>query len=336
MATLPTPGSTRPVSKIVSNLMLGYSNDEAAYVTSSLCPPIDTAGSHMGLIFTQELGSQFGDPSDTLERAEGSEYHEALGEVISTSTYLCREYADKSHIDYRTIARNQMPIDLKAMRLATLRNNLLIQQEQRLASVVSSGSVFTNSDTLTSTPVRQWGSASTGEPSTTSDPIKDILTRIEAVEAVSGRRPNTVLLGRMPFLIMLKTGSVCDFLSVNHNRHNLTEAEGLQLLAERLQVEKVLVGKARRRTSAPGQTAVLADIFGDIVWVGYQSAKSAASGNGVAINPTAIARFVEEDFNSVEWDDDNRNSVAFAHKHSECLTVTSALDAGVLLDVLAA
>ncbi len=327
MTPRPTSAQYRTVNPVLQGLLLGYVNADQNLIGSKVLRPISTGGESTGTIYTISRGDQFGDPTDSLEWALGASPHMSVGFGTSTATYRCKLFADKAEIARKAISRSDIPADLKALHLGTIAQNLVLAQERRIASAFFNASTFTQNTTLAG--ATQWTQA-------TSNPVGDIFTGINTVEAATGRTPNTIIFGRLAWQSFQTNPSVLNFLATNKDRQIMSNDEASALLMQRFDgLRNVYVGKGRYRSSNPNQALTLADVWGDFVWIGNIDQDSVAlnpNAGTVAIRPTAVARFVEDDFTVTEYENEDTDTEAVRVHHSEDIVVTSASDGYLIID----
>lgn len=335
MILRPSQAQYRAVHPVLQSLLIGYINPEDACIGPKLLPPIDTGGEQTGTIYTLGRGDFHGHRMNTLEWGLGAVPFQSPGFGTSEATYVCERFAEDAKIPSRAIARSQIPLDLKRLHMARVAEDMALAQERRIANAFFSTSNFSQNTTLVAPG--QW-TTSAGVAISTADPVSDIRTAIETVEN-NGRRANTIIFGRQAWYGFLRAPAVLEFLSLQKDRQVLTSEEARALLLGRFDTFKqVFVGHARQNTANPNQTVSLTDLWGDGVWVGHLAESSGSSmGNGqVAISPTAVARFVEQDWLADEFEDKPSECEVVRVQMSEDVVVTSAPDGYYIADTQAA
>ncbi len=337
MASRPSQAQARAVNPVLQNLLIGYANAEESYIGTKLLPPVPTEEQQTGTIYTINRGDMHGHRINTLEWGLGSRAHQSPGFGTSTATYTCERFAEEVSIDKDAIRRSDIPLDLKALQMQVVAEDMALAQERRIANAFFSTGNFAQNRTLGAG--EQWITAA-GAAVNTANPIEDISLGIETVEN-NGRSANAIVFGRMSWYGFLRNPAVLEFLAISKDRLRLTPAEARALLLERFDnFKNVYVGKARQRTSNPNQTFTATDLWGDGVWIGHLSdGTNMATGMGkgsVAVAPTAVARFVEYDWTVDEYEDEPLKSEVVRISLSEDVLVTSAPDGYYLADTQAA
>ena len=323
MAQFPTAITNRPVDPVVQSLTFALANRNDSFIYQKVLKPTPTASQSTGTIMGINIETFFGDSAASYERGEGGTYSEAFGPKLSNTTFRCQEYGRMVGVDRKTLSRSELPADLRAVHNAQIMTHLRIAQEVRGATMFGTAANWTNSTTVAAGS--KWDSAG-------GDPIGNLETAIETV-AGYGLRPNTIIMGRQARRTLQKSPVFLEFLPTTGDRNIVPTGMLKGKLAELFEVsaDRIFFGDSVRNTAHPGKTVSLADIWGDWVWVGYLDVGSVPIEGGVSVQPTAAARFVEQDWEMVEWEDEARNSVVTRVSHSEDDVVIQA-QLGYLID----
>jgi hypothetical protein len=323
MAQYPIESRFRPTNPVLQDIVSGLANDPGKFVAQAVLPAIDVAGESSGTIMTLAAGDMFGNPDADFARALGATAHESRGVELGNTTYRVAEYAAMVPADWKQLSRAQLPaqVELKSLLLAKLMADLFIAQEVRMAELFlanAAGTPATGTWTLNTTPATKWDAA-------TSDPLSDIELGVESV-AGFGLDANTMLIGRGARRSLQKNDSFLEFLPVNSDRGFMESSAVKARLASLYGVpaDRIFYLDAQRNTASPGQTPVLANIGDDEMWIGHISGSGVQLAGGVTLQPTAAARFVEQEFKVEEWDDPARNSVWQKVSHAEVAQVVTA------------
>lgn len=321
MAQFPSAYTNRPVDPVVQSLTFALANKNDSFIYQNVLRPTPTQSQSTGTIMGINTETFFGDSAASYERGEGGTYSEAFGPKLTNTTFRCQEYGRMIGVDRKTLSRSELPADLRAVHNAQIMTHLRIAQEVRGATLFGTSGNWTNSNT----PGNKWDAAA-------GDPIGDLEVAIETV-AGYGLRPNTIIMGRQARRTLQKSPAFLEFLPTTGDRNIVPTGMLRGKLAELFEVQanRVFFGDAVRNTAHPGKTVTLADIWGDWVWVGYLDVGSVAIEGGVSVQPTAAARFVEADWEMVEWEDEARNSLITRVSHSEDDVVIQA-QLGYLID----
>ena len=172
-------------------------------------------------------------------RTPGDTYPEGRMK-LSTDTY----YADIYHLGYPIPdedKKNQdAAVDLETSGAEWLAHQFALNREVQIAAAVFAGSIWDTNPTV-GTDFVAW------DDYDNSDPPDDIDTYRETVLQNTGVLPNVLVLGKQVFSKLRRHPLLLDMYKYT-GRGMLTEAE----VAAALDVEKILVGTAVRRTSVEG------------------------------------------------------------------------------------
>lgn len=318
MAQFPIESRFRPVDPVLQGIVSGIANDPGKFMAQRILPSVSTGGESSGTIMTLADTDLFGDPDAKYERALGATAHEISGVKLGNTTYRVQEYAAMVPADLKQLSRSQLPqqVELKSLLLARLMHDLLIAQERRMSTLFSSSTTWTNN----TDPTTSWNAAG-------SDPLADINTAVESV-AANGVDANTAIIGRGARQSLQTNDTFLEFLPLNSDR-GFIEADAVKARISSLfgiPVERIFYVDGRYNSASQGQSASLTNIMDDEMWIGHISTQSVPFGGGVTLQPTAAARFVEQEFMVEEWDDPARNSVWQKVCHSEqMLQITAGL-----------
>lgn len=191
--------------------------------------------------------------TEAQKRAPGAEAQEK-GYDIETDTYSCSVYAIKHKIpdQVRANADSAITLDREGTQLIT--HDLLIQRD-----VLWGSTYFTTGVWGTDITGDASGSVGAGETVYWSDetngkPITDMRDAITTVQGNTGIRPNTVVLSRDVFDVVIDHPDFTDRVVGAAT----TASPGVvneQVLASLLGVDRVLVWNAVQNTATEGQTA---------------------------------------------------------------------------------
>lgn len=315
MAQYPIESRLRPVNPVLQDIVSGIANDPGKFVAQRALRAVDVAGESSGTILTLADTDLFGDPDANFARGLGATAFESMGVQLGNTTYRVQEYAAMVPADYKQLSRAQLPqqVELKSLLLAKLMHDLMIAQERRFSTLFSASATWTNNAQGGGAGFTSWNAAG-------SDPLTDINNAVESV-AANGVDPNTIIIGRGARQSLQTNDTFLEFLPLNSDR-GFMEADAVRARLSSLfgvPADRIFYVDARFNQNSPGQAVSLANIMDDEVWVGHLEASGVQMGGGVTLQPTAAARFVEQDYTVEEWDDPARNSVWQKVSHSEVM-----------------
>lgn len=218
------------VDRALSEISVQYSNQADQYVADKIAPLVPVA-KESDRYFIYSHGGSFRIPSGAGARAAGSEAYES-DFFFSTATYNLVEYASKMLVSDRDRDNADQPLQLDIDASKVLSDQILLAKELQVASLLFATASFTNQ--LSVATANQWSLDTTA-----SDPLLVANTAQAVVLLASGRRPNKVVMGNLPFLSLKRHQLISDRIKYVE-RSIVTE----ELIASLFDVDEVLVGRA--------------------------------------------------------------------------------------------
>lgn len=190
------------------------------------------------------------------KRAMGSETNK-IGWNVTTDTYFCEEYGLHDDIYDRMRDNVDNPLDLDIDTTENITNALMLDREKRVADIVFSASVVTN--TLALTGNDQW------DDYAGSDPLGDIQTGLIAVKEACGKSPNRIVMGEQ---VMNELRNHPDLLErIKYTQKGIVTADLLSSLLPG--TPQIVVGDLMYDSSQEGGTESLGYIWGKNVLIAY-------------------------------------------------------------------
>jgi hypothetical protein len=183
-------------------------------------------------------------------RTPGDTYPE--GRIkISTDEYYCDLYHLGYAIPDENVKNQDAAVELEQTGSEWLAHQFALNREIQIAAAIFAASVW-DSDLTGGTDFTQW------DDYVNSDPITDIDTYSETIEQNTGATPNTLVIGRQAWNHLRRHPLLLDMY-----KHTGVAILNEQQVADALDVETVVVGRATQRTSLEGAaTAVQAYVWG--------------------------------------------------------------------------
>jgi hypothetical protein len=188
--------------------------------------------------------------SDT-KRASGAAYNR---DDIYTEddTFLCEEYGFEEKVPDDERALYASDFDAEEIAALTALNRVLIDYEIRCATALMNETTWTGA-TLATTAGTAWATVATATP------ITDVIAAKEKSRELTGIEPNSVIMSRAVFNILLRTKEVRDAIAyVAIPTVDVIKAA----LAGLMGVEQLLVGGCRYNSAKEGQTFSGSDVWG--------------------------------------------------------------------------
>ncbi|KPJ87101.1 MAG: hypothetical protein AMJ53_18685 [Gammaproteobacteria bacterium SG8_11] len=180
---LPTVNDVGAVDPVLTNMLLGYMQDDMRFVAGRVFPPVPVPNDS-GTYYIVTKKYNFFD--DLEPRAPGSEFGQ-LGLGVSTDTYTTKQWAGKIPVPDEVEANNQAPMAVAEMALRRLAQASLIRKEVQWATDFMTSSVWGTDKTVDN----KWSDYAN------SDPVGDVLLGVETIGNNTGVEANAMVLGRI-------------------------------------------------------------------------------------------------------------------------------------------
>jgi len=230
------------VDEMLTNMSVAYIQDESAFIAGRVFPIIPVKR-QSDRYFTYLKEDAFRD--EAAERVYGAESKGGGYDVDNTPTYFCKIYAYHKDVFPTDRANSNDPLmpDIDAAEYVT--QKLMLKREVDFNTrFLASGIWLTEYD----------GAAAAGATDrvfwnkTTSTPLEDIGNAQVAVQAITSKKPNTLVIGPYVYMALRNNTEVRDLLRYTMGPRVPTT----ELLAQIFDVERVLVGNAVRNVAAKG------------------------------------------------------------------------------------
>jgi len=284
---LPFLGQAK-VDKILSQFSQAYRNKK--YIAEDILPPL--AVKERTGQFAKYGKENFRVNLDQIYRAPGTR---AMGVDYSVSQgqYNCKERAVEKLVPDELKMNSDEPYMPLRDGTWVATDMILVNQEYALASALADAAILTLNTTLSGTS--QWSDY------TNSDPITDINTGIEAVRVATGQRPNTAWMGISVWYKLKMHPLIRENIKYtvgSQSGGQVTDMEMGAFLKALFNIDNVFVGEAVYNSALPGQTDVLADVWGKHFWLAYRTPSptlmQATFGLTLQDVPTVVEMYREE------------------------------------------
>lgn len=248
------------IDKALTNISVQYLQDSANFIAGQVFPMVPVK-KQSDRYFVYLRDDWFRDEAE--ERAPGTESAGGDYDIDNTPTYFCRKYAYHKDVveEDRTNADDPLTPDEDAVAFVT--DKLLLNKENNWANKFFKDGVW-------SFDYEGMVSGGTGgefiywDDYANSQPIEDITKFATEQSERTGKRPNTMVMGRKAY-DALKNHP--DFLDrVKYTQKGVVTTD---LIAEMFDVERVLVANAIQNTAERGKTANMSFIMGNHVLLCY-------------------------------------------------------------------
>lgn len=230
------------VNRPLTNISIAYLQDQKEFVTHKIFPNVPVM-KQSDAYFTYDKGDWF--RTEARKRAPGTE-SAGSGYGLDTDSYLCDVYALHKDVDDQIRANSDAPLSPDAEASEFVTRGLMLRREKDWVDTFFTTSVWTGAADFT--PSTLWSASG-------STPIADIRSKIGAVKAKTGFRPNTFSMAEDVWLILQDNADFLDRISVNQRKIVTTD-----LLAAVLGIDNVYILGGVENSAKEGATD-------DIDWI---------------------------------------------------------------------
>jgi hypothetical protein len=228
----PTPQDVH-IDAALSNVSVAYKN--GGYIADKIFPlvPVDKQSDYY-FVWTKDFWFR----DHVKLRAPGSSYAEG-GLQLSNAQYVCINKGLSFPLPLETLQNQDAAVDLETAGAEWLADQFALDREIALATAIFDASAWTSYTTLTGT--NEWNDYAN------SDPIKDIETGKEAIKALTGVYPNTLVMGAQ---VWDKMKFHPDFLDVY--KYSSTAILSPDQVGKVFGIDNMIIGQAIKNTAGEG------------------------------------------------------------------------------------
>ena len=240
------------VDPMLTNVAIGYQN--ADYIADLLMPSFQVL-KQSGKHFIYDKG-RFRGPANNAKRSTSSPSNEITLSLTTGTPYYCEDHALKQFVPDEDVENAITPTDPFFDATEFLAEQHKVSKEIEVATLLTSTSNLTQNVTLSGTS--QWSDFSN------SDPIKDIRTGKQTINASIYMDPNTLVLGKQVYDKLVDHPAF-----IERMKYSQLGVMTPELLARIVGVDRVIVGGAGKNTSKEGQTDAMSYIWGKNAILAY-------------------------------------------------------------------
>lgn len=168
---------------------------------------------------------------------------------VSSHSYFADNYALLHEEPFENMANADTILSSREKRVRFLKNLLTLDWENRVASMITSGSNLGSYTTLTGTS--QWSDY------TNSDPVANVETGKSSIRSTTGKLPNLMIVGYDVYRKLIHHPDIID--RIKYVQKGVVTAD---VLAAVFDVERILVGGTIKNTGSEGLTDSFTDVWG--------------------------------------------------------------------------
>ena len=247
------------IDKALTNMSVKYLQDTANFIADKVFPVVPVA-KQSDRYFMYKKEDWFRD--DAKLRAMGAESAGGDYDIDNTPTYFCNKYAFHKDVfeEDRVNADSPLTPDQDAMEFVV--DKILLNRENNWAKTYFQSGVWeqdlTGSGTTGSGKIIYW------DDYDHSDPISDIANMSTAMAEITGKRPNTLTLGRRVYDALRQHPDILD--RIKFTQKGVVTAE---LLASLFDVDRILVANSIQNVAKKGQEANMEFTMGNNALLTY-------------------------------------------------------------------
>jgi hypothetical protein len=230
------------VDPILTDVSLGYQN--AAYIADLLLPTLPVkfqSGKH----FVYDKGKF---RSEDSMRGPGARSREVTHSISTGLTFFCEDHALKEFVPDEDVDSAPAGVDPYVDATENVTEKLMVGREIEAASILLNTSTITQNETLSGTS--QWSDSN-------SDPVSAIRAAKATVRDSIFVDPNTLMLSKKVYDKLVDHPAIVE--RVKYSQLGVLTTE---LLARFFDVDKVIIGAAKKNSSVEGQADSISDIWG--------------------------------------------------------------------------
>lgn len=227
------------VDALLTNMSIGYKS--AAYIADEIFPTV--------LVNKR---------SDIVPKYVQSDWFRLRGKALSerepapiggytvdvTDTYFCTEYGVGHFIGDARRANTDMPFAADRDGMAWVVDGLLLQREYQFSSEFFKTGVW-QTDKVGGADFTKWSTYAT------STPVANIQSFMHIIQRTTGIKPNTLVLGDLTYEVLVNHPDFLDRIKYGASSGQ-PALVGMELMAQVLGVERVLVGSAQYTATLEG------------------------------------------------------------------------------------
>lgn len=246
---MPTPSQVT-LNTGLTNFALGYAPQAGRFIANELAPVIPV-GKIAGSYFV--YGQEHLDDQSAIAKRHRDGSYARVDHAMSSGTYSCEDYGLEEVIRDPVQANADSGIDPMQDAAMIIREQMLLAQEIRLAAAVAAA-----------TGLAYDAAAGTVWTTSTSDPVGDVKTLMDAVLNNTGANANVLTMNLAVFNALRVHPDVLDRIKYGGTTASPAIVTA-NMLAQLFGVDKVVVGSAVKNTSKQGQNRSLSAVWASSV-----------------------------------------------------------------------
>lgn len=302
------------VDAALTNFAVGYSVNRPGLIAEKVMPVLNVK-KESDKYFTWNRGDAFRTTGRTSLRADGAESR-TIGTSVTTSTYQMEEYALKTRVTKRELENADSALNLRMSKTRLVVDQLLLDQETRVASLLQTSSNYADSNT--GTPGTKWDQSS---PTIEAD-LDDAKA---AVRQQMGYEPNVLIIPDSVAKVIKRNSSIRELIKYTQS-DLLVNGD----LPPTLFNMEVVIPMGIKNTATEGNTDNFDNIWTDSVVLAYRNPTPSTD------SPTFGVIFRKANSMTVEsWDERKKKAEFIEASMMQDEKITSNVSGYLLTNVLA-
>lgn len=227
----------------LTNMVIGF--EPQGFIVQEIFPTVDVE-KQSDVYYKWDKGEFFRIP-DTV-RAPKTKGRSVVFNV-SSDTYYCKNYALVHEEPFEDMANADQILKSRQKRVRALKNLLTLDWEDRVASMITSGSNLGSYTALSGTS--QWSDYAN------SDPVNDVEIGKEAIRSTTGLNANLMIMAHSVYRKLIHHPDLLD--RVKYVQKGIVTPD---LLAAVFDVDRVIIGKTIKNTGSEGMSDSFSDVWG--------------------------------------------------------------------------
>lgn len=250
------------VNAMLTNMSIAHRNKDDFYIADKIFPLVPVQ-KQTDIYLKYNRGYFFADEAGRMVRAPGTRAATTGFAIDKTNTYRAVNYAIGVEIPDEIRDNQDSPLNMDRDAALMLKDLQRIRRERAFAAAFMTTGVWTGqADKTGGSDFTKWSDYAG------SDPFKDLEDGIDSIEGNTGERPNRATMGA---IVWRRLKHHPDFIDrINGGATTGSPAQMTkERLAQLLEIDEVLVGRAIYRSSDEGASLTLARIMDDDLLLTY-------------------------------------------------------------------
>jgi len=188
------------VAKVLSEYATQYKQDQKWFISNQVAPMVNVEKTTDKYFVYDRNAWRVTESA----RLAGDKSNKGIRAKLSTDQFYITEHALHDYVPWRTMNEQDAPVNQLEDAVTDLSSQLMIEQDQLLASRIYTTTGVNSSVSITA--ATKW------DATTTSAPITDMDTGIDAVAAACGMDANVAIMGKQVWIKLKRHSTIVDLI----------------------------------------------------------------------------------------------------------------------------